>query len=126
MGILLGCSILKSKIGHHAGSIENANYRLIKGCQCVTFVIRSVIDVLWTTSRFVKCVDLWPHPHKFTNLLWLRSLSIPDLITKKNHVIIVTFHFELVSHLTNFLPTTKSVTGLRLKVSKVKVTVHSW
>ena len=37
-------------------SIENAYFRLNKGCLRDKFVIRSVTDVLRTQSRFVKCV----------------------------------------------------------------------
>ena len=37
-------------------SIENAYYRLTKGCRRDKFVIRSVTDVLHTQSSFVKCV----------------------------------------------------------------------
>ena len=49
-------------------SIENAYYRLNKGCRRDKFVIRSVTDVLRTQSRFVKCVGgsaCGLTPHKF-------------------------------------------------------------
>ena len=49
-------------------SIENAYYRLYKGCRRDKFVIRSVADVLRTQSRFVKCVGgsaCGLTPHKF-------------------------------------------------------------
>ena len=47
-------------------------------------VIRSVTDVLRAQSRFVKFVEGeaagQPSTH-FTNLLWVRSTSVTDLIT---------------------------------------------
>ena len=66
-------------------SIENAYYRLNKGCRRDKFVIRSVTDVLRTQSRFVKCVGgSASPPTNFTNLLWARSTSETDLITNRS------------------------------------------
>ena len=50
----------------------------------IVLVIRSVSDVLRAQSRFVKFVGVKPQaepPTHFTNLLWVRSTSVTDLIT---------------------------------------------
>ena len=50
----------------------------------IFLVIRSVSDVLRPQSRFVKVLGVRPQaesPTHFTNLLWVRTMSVTDLIT---------------------------------------------
>ena len=71
-------------------------------------VIRSFTDILWTKSRFVKFGGggLRPQaepPTYFTNLLWVWSTSVTDLIPDTDFWCWVYFGLKACRHVTSML-----------------------